>query len=94
MYYGKDGSVRKLARTDGYTTNGFALSTEQPGEKKLIVTYEKDGTKLTAAIVLTVTYGLSAENTTVTLPSETYTYDGQPKTPKPSVSYKRRITRR
>ncbi len=89
MYYGKDGSVRKLARTDGYTTNGFSLSTEQPGEKKLIVTYEKDGTKLTAAIVLTVTYGLSAENTTVTLPSETYTYDGQPKTPKPSVSYKK-----
>ena len=89
MYYGKDGSVRKLARTDGYTTNGFSLSTEQPGEKKLIVTYEKEGTKLTAEIVLTVTYGLSAENTTVTLPSETYTYDGQPKTPKPSVSYKK-----
>ena len=91
MYYGNDGSVRKLTQTDGYTTNVSSLSTEQPGEKSLVVTYEKDGTKLTTEIILTVTYGLNADTTTVTLPAESgydYIYDGTAKEPKPlSVSY-------
>ncbi len=91
MYYGNDGSVRKLTQTDGYTTNVSSLSTEQPGEKSLVVTYEKDGTKLTTEIILTVTYGLDADTTTVTLPAESgydYIYDGTAKEPKPlSVSY-------
>ena len=91
MYYGNDGSVRKLTQTDGYTTNVSSLSTEQPGEKSLVVTYEKDGTKLTTEIILTVTYGLDADTITVTLPAESgydYIYDGTAKEPKPlSVSY-------
>ncbi len=92
-YYGADGSVRKLAEktneTDGYTTNAAQIDTTEPGEKKLVVTYQSGGTVLTAEIILTVTYGLSAENTTVIFPSETYIYDGQPKMPKMSVSYKK-----
>ncbi len=92
-YYGSEGSVKKLAEktneADGYTTNAAQIDTNEPGEKKLVVTYQSGGTALTAEIILTVTYGLTADDTTVTLPSEKYTYDGQPKTPKPSVSYKK-----
>lgn len=92
-YYGSDGSVKKLAEktneADGYTTNAAQIDTNEPGEKKLVVMYQSGGTALTAEIILTVTYGLTADDTTVTFPSEMYTYDGQPKTPKPSVSYKK-----
>lgn len=92
-YYGSDGSVKKLAEktneADGYTTNAAQIDISEPGEKKLVVTYQSGDTALTEEIILTVTYGLTADDTTVTLPSEMYTYDGQPKTPKPSVSYKK-----
>lgn len=91
-YYGADGSVRKLAQkegeTDGYTTNAASLTTAQSGTLDLEVTYEMDGKTLTGKITLTVAHILSAENTTVTLPAEDYTYDGQPKHPVPTmVSY-------
>ena len=91
-YYGADGSVRKLAasdgQTDGYTTNAASLSTAQPGTLELVVTYTKDGKTLTEKITLTVAHILTADNTTVTLPAEDYTYDGQPKQPVPTaVSY-------
>lgn len=91
-YYGSDGSVRKLSasdgQTDGYTTNAASLSTAQPGPLDLVVTYEKDGKTLTGKITLTVAHILSAENTTVTLSAEEYTYDGRPQMPVPTtVSY-------
>lgn len=85
--YGADGSVKKLT-ADQYTTNAAQIDMTVAGEKKLIVTYVNGGTSLTAEIKLTVTYGLTADNTTVTLPAEDYTYDGQPKQPVPTaVSY-------
>lgn len=91
-YYGADGSVRKLAasdgQTDGYITNAASLSTAQPGTLELVVTYAKDGKTLTGKVTLYVTYGLTVDNTTITLPAEDYTYDGQPKQPVPTaVSY-------
>lgn len=80
--YGADGSVKKLT-ADQYTTNAAQIDMTEAGEKKLIVTYVNGGTSLTAEITLTVTYGLTADNTTVTLPAEAdgYIYDGQPKQP-------------
>lgn len=85
--YGADGSVKKLT-ADQYTTNAAQIDMTGAGEKKLVVTYVNGGTSLTAEITLTVTYGLTADNTTVTLPAEDYTYDGQPKQPVPTaVSY-------
>lgn len=86
-YYGTDGSVRKLT-PEQYTTNAAQIDMTEAGEKKLVVTYVNGGTSLTAEITLTVTYGLTADNTTVTLPAEHYTYDGIPKQPVPTaVSY-------
>ncbi len=91
-YYGSDGSDRKLSasdgQTDGYTTNAASLSTAQPGTLDLVVTYEMDGKTLTGKVTLTVAHILSAENTTVTLSAEEYTYDGRPQMPVPTtVSY-------
>lgn len=94
-YYGADGSVRKLAQSDGqmdgYTTNAASLSTTEPGTLELEVSYTKDGKIMTGKVTLTVAHILTAANTTVTLPSESsynYTYDGTPKTPKPlTVTY-------
>ena len=91
-YYGADGSVRKLVQsdgqTDGYTTNAASLSTTEPGMQELVVTYTKDGKTLTGKITLTVAHILTAANTTVTLPTAAYTYDGTPKTPEPAkVTY-------
>lgn len=94
-YYGADGSVRKLAQSDGqkdgYTTNAAFLSTTEPGTLELEVSYTKDGKTLTGKVTLTVAHILTAANTTVTLPSESsynYTYDGTPKTPQPlTVTY-------
>lgn len=92
IHYGTDGSVRKLVQGQ-YKTNVEELNKAmtEAGEKKLVVTYQTDGATLTAEVTLTVTYGLSADNTTVTLPAEgdyNYTYDGQPKTPGPiTVTY-------
>lgn len=88
-YYGADGSVRKLVQsdgqTDGYTTNAASLSTTEPGMQELVVTYTKDGKTLTGKITLTVAHILTAANTTVTLPTAAYTYDGTPKTPEPAA---------
>lgn len=89
-YYGMDGSVRKLTEEE-YTTNAASLNTNEPGTLELIITCNKDGKTLTGKITLTVAHILSADNTVITLPSEAdydYTYDGQPKLPKPvTVSY-------
>lgn len=90
-YYGADGSVRRLTakqgEADGYTTNESDINMTEPGEKKLIVTYQTDDKSLTAEITLTVTYGLTAESTTITLSEDSYTYDGKAKTPKLTVAY-------
>lgn len=84
--YGSDGSVKKLEQS-AYTTNVDALNQTmtEPGEKKLVVTCQGDGMTLTAEIILTVTYGLFADNTEIVLPTAAYTYDGTPKTPEPAA---------
>lgn len=90
-YYGADGNVRKLTAkqgdADGYTTNATDINMNEPGEKKLIVTYQAGDKSLMAELTLTVTYGLTADNTTITLSEDSYIYDGKAKTPKPTVAY-------
>ena len=85
-YYGSDGSVKKLEQS-AYTTNVGELNQTmtEPGEKKLVVTCQGGGMTLTAEIILTVTYGLFADNTEIVLPTAAYTYDGTPKTPEPAA---------
>ena len=91
-YYGSDGSVKKLAAGE-YTTNIAEIDIFTPGEKTLIVTYEKGGVKLNAKVTLTMSCILSATTVSVVLPTEDkydYTYSGQPKTPAPAVYYMRK----
>ncbi len=85
-YYGSDGSVKKLEQS-AYTTNVGELNQTmtEPGDKKLVVTCQGGGMTLTAEIILTVTYGLFADNTEIVLPTAAYTYDGTPKTPEPAA---------
>ncbi len=85
-YYGSDGSVKKLEQS-AYTTNVGELNQTmtEPGDKKLVVTCQGGGMTLAAEIILTVTYGLFADNTEIVLPTAAYTYDGTPKTPEPAA---------
>lgn len=85
-YYDAAGGIRTLEMSD-YTTNAEDIEMSTAGEKILTVTYRKeDGTELTAQIRLQVTYALTADNTTITLPEgESYVYTGQPVTPVPIV---------
>ena len=90
-YCGADGSIEKLAENQ-YTTNAEQIDVTTAGERKLVVTCAKGGKELQAEITLKITYELTDENTTITLPSETdydYTYNGQLKEPVPTVSYQR-----
>ncbi|MDE6492855.1 MAG: BspA family leucine-rich repeat surface protein, partial [Lactobacillus sp.] len=92
VYYGTDGTVRRLTQ-EQYTTNAAQIDMNEQGEKKLIVIYQADGIDLTAEITLKVAYGLSADSAIITLPADTaynYTYDGKAKQPKPSVSYRKK----
>ena len=89
-YYAADGTVKQI--TDGFTTNADSIDNQTAGEKTLEVTYtpaNEDNTSsakpLTASITLTFTY--SMENAlTVTLPDETYVYNGTPFYPVPTVT--------
>ncbi|MCM1144159.1 MAG: BspA family leucine-rich repeat surface protein [Blautia sp.] len=92
-YFDDKGTITKL--TEGFTTNvdevNQTMST--PGNKTLIVTYldssVSPGREFTAGIELTVTLGLTGENTVMTLPDiETGNYpvyNGRQHTPRVEV---------
>lgn len=68
-YYTDKGTVEKI--TEGFTTNVTEINKTMstPGKKTLTVSYQPDaGGELTAEIELTVTLGLTQENTVITLP--------------------------
>ena len=90
-YYGSDGSVKKLPK-DQYSTNVSEVNEDMstPGNKTLTVTYTDSGKNitLTADIAITVTLGLTDENTTITLPERSPVYNGYAQKPVPTVKVK------
>lgn len=94
IYYGADGIGRKIELgngdgTEGYTTNASQIDMAAPGEKELVVTYQNGSSNLTGKVTLYVMYGLTADNTKITLPSAekfSYVYDGSAITPSPTVT--------
>ncbi|MCM1424972.1 MAG: BspA family leucine-rich repeat surface protein, partial [bacterium] len=86
MYYGTDGSAKKLAAGE-YTISPTSIDTSEPGEKTLTVTYTPSGgTPLTVEIKLRVTLLLTAENVGITLPQAQYPYTAAEQKPVPAVT--------
>ena len=94
-YFNSKGEIRKL--TEGFTTNVDSIDMSVPGIKELIITYvdpetktteNPEGTALTTTLELTVTFGLTKENVTITLYDEDLQlyYNGFPQNPEPIVT--------
>lgn len=93
IYFDDKGAITKL--TKGFTTNADEINRTMstPGKKALIVTYidssASPGRELTAEIELTVTLGLTQENTVITLPDiqagDNPVYNGRQHTPRVEV---------